>query len=178
MNDLIARLARWADDQAEIDALYLFGSHAVGKPHARSDVDVAVLAGQGIERERLWRMEDRWAVAWPDWLDLHVLNLAPIPAQFEIITHGRRLWQRSLERVADYESWVRRRYWDMEPRLEREWQAFVERLWEQRNDTERQEYKAALEQVRAVHRRVRAAAAKKATLELLAAESDAENGDD
>jgi predicted nucleotidyltransferase len=158
LEELIDRLTLWATDQAEIDALYLFGSQVEGLTHAASDVDIAVLARQDSARERLWRLEDRWATAWPGWLDLHVLNLAPIPAQFEIIAHGRRLWQRSLERVADYESWVRRRYWDMEPALERDWQTFVQRLWEQRNDTERQEYQAALAQVSAVHRRVREAA--------------------
>lgn len=159
LQDLIVRLTTWAADQAEMDALYLFGSQVEGRTHATSDVDIAVLARLDIARERLWRLEDRWAVAWPEQVDLHVLNLAPIPAQFEIITHGRRLWQRSLERVAEYESWVRRRYWDLEPWLERDWQAFVQRLWEQRNDTERQEYQAALAQVRAVHRRVREATA-------------------
>jgi predicted nucleotidyltransferase len=157
LQDLIIRLSTWATDQAEMDALYLFGSQVGGRTHSASDVDVAVLACQDIARERLWRLEDRWAVAWPEMVDLHVLNLAPIPAQFEIITHGRRQWQRSLERVAEYESWVRRRYWDMEPWLERDWQTFVQRLWEQRNDAERQEYQAALAQVRAVHRRVREA---------------------
>ena len=158
LESLIHRLLAWATDEAEIDALYLFGSQAEGRAHAHSDVDIAVLTRREIAKERLWRLEDRWASTWPDWVDLHVLNLAPVPAQFEVITRGRRLWQRSLERVAEYESWVRLRYWDLEPWLERDWQAFVQRLWEQRDETERQEYRAALAQVRAVHRRVRAAA--------------------
>jgi predicted nucleotidyltransferase len=158
LDDLVQNLAAWAVGQAAIDALYLFGSQAEGRARAHSDVDIAVLTGRDVAKEHLWRLEDRWAAAWPGQIDLHVLNLAPIPAQFEVITRGQRLWQRSLERVAEYESWVRRRYWDLEPRLERDWQAFVARIQEQRNDAERQEYQAARAHVGAVHRRAREAA--------------------
>jgi len=56
--------------------------------------------------------------------------------------------------VADFESLARRRYWDLEPLLERHWKAFERRLWEEQSDTEREEYQAAFAKVRAVHRRL------------------------
>ncbi|MCB0229671.1 MAG: nucleotidyltransferase domain-containing protein [Anaerolineae bacterium] len=158
-DDITSRLTDWAASQSDIDALYLFGSQVEGRTHAASDVDVAVLARRDSVAQELWRLEDRWAASWPDWVDLHVLNLAPIAVQFEVITSGRRLWQRSQNRVAEYESWVRRRYWDLEPLHEREWHSFVETLWEQRNDAEREEYQDSLAQVRSVHRRIREASA-------------------
>ncbi len=157
VNDWIKLITTWAADQPEIQAVYLFGSVAEGRVNALSDVDIAILADRDLPKQRLWRLEDHWASAWPDWVDLHVLNLAPPAAQFEIITRGRKLWIKDLAQVADFESLVRRRYWDLEPLLEQDWAAFERRLGEERSDAEREEYQAALAKVRTVHRRIREA---------------------
>jgi predicted nucleotidyltransferase len=153
--ELARRLAAWADSQSEILAMYLFGSVAEGRANALSDLDIALLADRDLPKQHLWRLEDHWAAEWPEWVDLHVLNLAPPEAQFEIITRGRRVWVKVLEQVADFESLVRRRYWDLEPLLEQTWKAFERHLWEERNDAEREEYQVALAKVRAVHRRIK-----------------------
>jgi len=154
---LCEELVVWAAGQEEVEAVYLYGSTAEGRANALSDVDVAVLARVDQDTEYLWRLEDRWAGHFADWLDLRVLNLAPVGFQFEVITRGRRLWCRDLVCMAEFESWVRRRYWDLEPLLQEEWRAFQQRLWERRDETERQQYQDTLAEVRAVHQRVREA---------------------
>ena len=157
MDELIKIVTQWAADQPEVQAVYLFGSVAEGHANALSDIDVAILASNDLSKQRLWRLEDHWAAQLSEQVDLHVLNLAPPAAQFEIISRGRRLWVRDLESVADFESLARRRYWDLEPILEQAWADFERRRWEERNDAERQKYQAALAEVRAVHRRIREA---------------------
>lgn len=153
--DLQKRLCVWATEQSEMDALYLHGSVAGGRGNHLSDVDVAILAQRELPRKHLWRPEDYWAGQWPAWLDLRVLNLAPLSFQFAVITRGQRLWTRKIDQIADYESWVRRSYWDLLPFLEEDWNQFTARLWEKRNETERRDDQAAFAQIRAVHRRIR-----------------------
>lgn len=155
--ELTKRLIAWAAAQEAILALYLFGSLVEGRANVLSDVDVAVLAQYGLAKEHLWHLEDQWSAEWPEWVDLHVLNLAPPAFQFEVITRGQRLWARDVSDVAEYESLTRRRYWDLRPMLERDWAAFRDRLLEQQDEAERKQYQEALAKIRAVHRRVREA---------------------
>ena len=155
---LLKELVTWAQAQREIIALYLYGSQAQGRTSALSDVDVAVLARNDLSRQQLWRLEDRCVARWPEAVDIRVLNLAPLPFRYEVTARGRRLWAVNLGTVADWESLTWRRYWDLRPRLERDWQQYVKQVMEQQGETERQQYQAALAKVRAVHRRVREAA--------------------
>jgi len=162
--ELLRQLKTWARGQEEIVALYLFGSEAAGTALRTSDLDVAVLARSDLPKERLWRLEDRWLATWTKLagprVDLVLLNLAPLPFRFEVISRGRLLWASDGGAVAEFESITRRRYWDLRPILERAWAGFVEQLSEARSEAERREYQAALEQVGAVHRRVREASAR------------------
>jgi predicted nucleotidyltransferase len=155
---LLKELVAWAQAQQEIMALYLYGSHATGKANALSDVDVAVLAREGLSQQQLWRLEDRWATRWPEMVEMRVLNLAPLPFRYEVTAHGRRLWAADPGAVADLESLIWCQYWDVRPRLERAWEHYVQQVMEQQGESERRQYQAALAKVRAVHRRVREAA--------------------
>jgi predicted nucleotidyltransferase len=155
---LLKELVAWAQGQQEIMALYLYGSHATGNANALSDVDVAVLAREGLSRQQLWRLEDRWATRWPEMVEMRVLNLAPLPFRYEVTAYGRRLWAADLGAVADFESLIWRQYWDVRPRLERAWEHYVQQVMEQQSESERLQYQATLAKVRAVHRRVREAA--------------------
>jgi predicted nucleotidyltransferase len=101
---LLKELVAWAQAQQEIMALYLYDSHATGNANALSDVDVAVLAREGLSRQQLWRLEDRWATRWPEMVEMRVLNLAPLPFRYEVTAYGRRLWAADLGAVADFES--------------------------------------------------------------------------
>ena len=159
METLLNELAAWAQTQAEIIALYLYGSQAKETSNALSDVDVAILAQPDLSREQLWRLEDRWMAQWPERVDLRVLNLAPLPVRYEVTAHGQRLWAADVRIVAEIESLIWRQYWDVHPRLEQDWTQYVEHVMETQNEAERQQYQAALAKVRTVHQRVREAAA-------------------
>jgi hypothetical protein len=97
-----------------------------------------------------------------------------------VTANGQRLWTADVSAVADIESLVWRQYWDVRPRLEQDWVHFVEQVMEQKDETERQQYAAALAKVRTVHHRVREAAANYAgkvqfrdfTLQILTAEEE------
>jgi predicted nucleotidyltransferase len=159
LETLLKELVAWARAQDGIIALYLHGSHAQGGAGPLSDVDVAVLARPELSRSQMWRLEDRCAARWPEVVDVRVLNLAPLSFCYEVTSRGRRLWAADAGAVADWESLVWRRYWDLRPLLERDWGQYVKAVMEQRGETERQQYQTTLEKVRAVHRRVREAAA-------------------
>ena len=159
METLLNELVAWAQTQPEIIALYLYGSEAQGTANALSDVDVAILAQPDTSREQLWRLEDRWMAQWPERVDLRVLNLAPLPVRYEVTAQGQRLWVVDVRIIAEIESLIWRQYWDVHPRLEQDWTQYVEHVMETQNEVERQQYQAALAKVRAVHQRVREAAA-------------------
>jgi hypothetical protein len=158
VEELLEDLTAWSYTQREILALYLYGSYAEGRANALSDVDVAILARGDLSRQQLWQLEERCVARWPESLDIRVLNLAPLPFRYEVTALGQRLWAADLGKVADWESLTWRRYWDLRPRLERDWSAYVQHVMEQKDETERQQYQATLERVRAVHRRAREAA--------------------
>lgn len=153
----LKELVTWAQAQEEIIALYLYGSQAQGRASALSDVDVAVLARGDLSLRQLWRLEDRCVAHWPEAVDIRVLNLAPLPFRYEVTAHGQRLWVANLGIVANLESLIWRQYWDLHPRLERDWEQYVQQVMEQKNEAERQQYQTALAKVRAIHRRVREA---------------------
>jgi predicted nucleotidyltransferase len=155
---LTERLVAWAQTQPQILALYLYGSYAEGRANAMSDVDVAILAREDLTREQLWNLERKSSAQWPESVDLRVLNLAPLAFRYQVTARGQRLWASDVGRVADWESLTWRLYWDWRPRLERDWQQYVRHVMEQKNEAERQQYQAALDHVRAVHRRAREAA--------------------
>jgi predicted nucleotidyltransferase len=156
--ELVDKLIAWAHVQQDILALYLHGSQAEGQASVLSDIDVAILVREGLSRQQLWQLEDRWVAHWPEFVDIRVLNLAPLPFRYEVTAHGQRLWAADLARVADWESLVWRQYWDLHSRLEYDWEQYVQQVMEQKSETERRQYQTALAKVRAVHRRIREAA--------------------
>jgi predicted nucleotidyltransferase len=153
MEKRLDAITSWAKSQPEVLALYLYGSQAEGRANALSDLDVAVLARPELPKAQLWRLEDRWAAQWPEDVDLRLLNLAPLPFRYEVMAKGQRLWAADDGAVAEIESLVWRRYWDDHPRLAQAWTHFVAQVMEQKDETERQQYEAALAKVTAVHHR-------------------------
>jgi predicted nucleotidyltransferase len=61
LSELIVRLAQIVSKEISINALYLFGSYASGKPRVESDVDIAIVSDdfQGIrfyDRQRIIKL--------------------------------------------------------------------------------------------------------------------------
>ncbi len=137
------------EGREDIIAVYLFGSRAQGEGDHLSDVDLAVLLREDLPKETLWRLEERLAVEISERLenrnlDFVVLNLAPLVAQFEVISTGRLLLSNDEVRRTDYEVAVMTEWWDFQKYEELFDRYLLERIKEDFGDVEREQYHAAL----------------------------------
>ena len=156
-------LAHYFASRSEVLAAYLYGSRAEGRASARSDVDIAVLIGDTLAQERLWRLEDALAadvrhVLNTDGVDLVVLNLAPLPIRYEVISRGEVLYSADDGARADFESYALRRYWDFRKYLDEYDRCALTSIKEAFDETQRRQYEDALATVKAVHHRTGEAA--------------------
>ncbi|ABK43593.1 DNA polymerase, beta domain protein region [Magnetococcus marinus MC-1] len=89
----------------ELMALYLFGSHASGTANPESDLDLALLLPGKADPLTLWQLGDKVAerVGYP--VDLLDLRAATTVMQYQIITTGRRIWEKD-HQPALYESFI------------------------------------------------------------------------
>ena len=101
--------------QAPIRFAYLFGSYAMGRANAMSDVDVAVYLddSQDFFTMRLKLMEQIHRHV-GDHIDLVVLNDSSVVLQYEVIRHDKVLKDNKQLRV-EFETTVLREYLDSEP---------------------------------------------------------------
>jgi predicted nucleotidyltransferase len=102
---------------------YLFGSHAAGRAHRESDVDVGVLlrwATFPTHRSRFHervRLSGRLSGAVGCEVDVVLLNDAPPPLGRRIVTEGRRMYCTDEEADRAYVRDVQLRAADLEPFL-------------------------------------------------------------
>ncbi len=92
--------------RAGAEVVYLFGSQARGRPWAESDVDLAVLLGPSVPRERYGEVRvqlisELMSVFGSNDVDVVVLNEAPPLLTYEgVIQGGRLLYERDrLDRI-------------------------------------------------------------------------------
>lgn len=80
-------------DRLHPDAIYLYGSHAYGAPHADSDIDLLVVLPDGVESLRRRAVEGYGA-----------LRGLSMPAELKVVNrsgfHRRSKWLSSVERQA------------------------------------------------------------------------------
>ncbi|MBI3912216.1 MAG: nucleotidyltransferase domain-containing protein [Armatimonadetes bacterium] len=99
---------------------YLFGSHAAGRAHADSDVDVAVLLDEHLtadERfaQRLELIGELMRVFRTEDVDVVILNEAPPALAYEVLRGGRVLFRRDEQARIEYAARTLREYWDTAP---------------------------------------------------------------
>jgi predicted nucleotidyltransferase len=118
----------------EVQAAYLFGSHAEGQARGDSDVDVGIV----VRDEETFSGEDRLDLIGKcmdavkrDWIDLPVLNDAPLVLQFEAVRHHDCLYSAGDFSHPQFTSKVARMYWDFQPYLRRQREAMKRRLLEE-----------------------------------------------
>lgn len=89
----------------DLMAVYVFGSQATGGAHADSDLDLAVLAAGPVNPLLLWQIAGELAdiVAVP--VDLLDLRAASTVMQYQVITTGRRLWNKDSQ-AGIFESYI------------------------------------------------------------------------
>jgi len=118
--------------QADILALYLYGSHGTALQTPLSDLDLAVLPETTCDPKRLLGIHAGLAGILGDDVSLVNLRSAPVSLQFRIIETGRPLYMRDPDRVADFVAGVILRHADFAPDL-----ASIRRDWD---DAIREEY--------------------------------------
>ena len=116
-----------------VRAAYLFGSVAADRERDRSDLDLGIV----VDPERWEPTDDKvplitdcMEAAGRDWIDLVVLNGAPLVLQFEAVRPNVLLYARDDFHHGRFFSKVARMYWDFEPHFRRQREALKERLQE------------------------------------------------
>lgn len=113
-------------DGAGTISAYLFGSHADGRAHRESDIDVGILLDWPRHPDEKSRFETRLrlssaighALGRGD-IDVVILNDAPPQLARSIVTDGRRVFCRDAESDHAYRRTVLLRAADLEPFLRR-----------------------------------------------------------
>jgi len=79
-----------------LQAVYCFGSYATGHAGPQSDLDLAVLMPKAVDPVQLWALAGDVADLAGVPVDLVDLRPASTVMQFQVITHGQRLWAQGL----------------------------------------------------------------------------------
>jgi predicted nucleotidyltransferase len=115
-----------AVDRAGVVSVYLFGSHAEGRAHRESDVDIGILFDRSVVPSKKERFDfslrisaDLRARTNFEGIDVVVLNDAPPLLGRRIITEGRRVVCRDPEIDHAYVRDIQLRAADMMPFLDR-----------------------------------------------------------
>ena len=128
MNPDLSILAEVFGRYADIQAVYLFGSHANDTAHQGSDLDLAVVPRSRTAREnKLEILTDLARIGFTD-VDLVFLDTTDMVLKYEAIRHNRLVYQ-----AADFDrgtlfSNVVRQYLDLKPYLDVQRQAYRRRI--------------------------------------------------
>ena len=109
-------------------AVYLFGSTATGKRHAESDLDLAVVPADASVRKQRLDMLSELARSGFDHVDLVFLDTNDIVLKFEAVRANRLIYQTSEFDPGSYYSKIVRQYFDFEPYLRVQRQAYKQRI--------------------------------------------------
>jgi predicted nucleotidyltransferase len=104
----------------EVQAAYIFGSVATGRPRPDSDVDIAVLVSRNAIRRdelgyRLKLMADLMDVLKRNDVDLIVLNHAPPLLAHRVLSKGKLIFERSPSARVAFQVQTVNRYIDSQP---------------------------------------------------------------
>lgn len=124
-------MARYCEGEADILALYLFGSLGTAHQTPLSDVDMAILPAEGHK----WDLHRELAVSAElariaETDDINVVNLRSVPVtlQMRILETGRALFSRDAAALADFVAGVILRHADVAPDLAatyRDWDSAI-----------------------------------------------------
>lgn len=89
----------------DLMAVYVFGSQATGEAHADSDLDLAVLTAGPVDPLLLWQLSGELADVVGVPVDLLDLRAASTVMQYQVITTGRRLWNKDSQ-AGIFESYI------------------------------------------------------------------------
>jgi predicted nucleotidyltransferase len=109
---------------------YVFGSEATERTWAGSDLDLGIVVDEDAwdPSDKVSLIGDCMDAARRDWVDLVVLNDAPLVLQFEAVRPNVILYAADDFDPAVFTSKVVRMYWDFKPYLRRQRKAYKRRL--------------------------------------------------
>lgn len=84
----------------KISAIYLYGSHTVGKADERSDIDICLVAGPDTDPYPLQSIA--WQNLNSDIYDIRVFELLPLFIQIHILARGELICTRNEADLAEY----------------------------------------------------------------------------
>jgi len=106
VRSLLPELAKMCHSEADIAALYLFGSHAKETTGPLSDLDIAVLLDKGVAPKRYFTKRLHLISIFSKKLgtnevELIILNTAPLLLSYQVAKEGKLLFERDhTQRVA------------------------------------------------------------------------------
>ena len=112
---------------------YLYGSYAGGAVHPFSDLDIAVYV-EGLDEKSCLDLELSLGLLIEEKLDhavqsdIRALNHLPLVIRGKILTDGELVYSRSEERRIEFESQVRRSYFDFLPVVHQYQDAYLKKL--------------------------------------------------
>jgi predicted nucleotidyltransferase len=80
----------------DLQAVYCFGSYSTGHAGPESDLDLAILLPTAPDPVQVWELAGEVADLVDVAVDLVDLRSASTIMQFQVITHGQRLWAQAL----------------------------------------------------------------------------------
>lgn len=104
----------------KVVVVYLFGSCHSGKITPLSDIDIAVLFDESLNKEEIETMESQiyiklTKVFGTDEVDLIVLNRAPLSIKFGVLRDKEIIYYSNKEKVVDFQCGVISEYMDFKP---------------------------------------------------------------
>lgn len=120
--DLHVKLRTYLEDQPEIDAVYLFGSHATGRATEGSDLDIAILVDESFDLQadpayRLRQLSTLEQLAAQP-VDLIILNRAPLVLTNQVLANGQLICERNHRHRVNFEVRSLLAYFDFKPLLD------------------------------------------------------------
>lgn len=117
VDEIVEKLRAFFAEEQPVVLAYLFGSYARGEMNESSDLDLAVLLEPGMVGEELHETYRKLFLGVRGTLgterfDLVLLNRAPLPLKFEVVSKGRLIYARDEEALIRFEMDVIRKYQD------------------------------------------------------------------
>ena len=88
----------------DTEAIYRFGSRAVGAMHATSDVDLAILTNSPLDAKVRYDLQERVADRLHVQVDLLDLRVASTVMRVQVLEHGELLFERDGHRREIFEA--------------------------------------------------------------------------
>lgn len=111
----IEDLLSFFDKKPFIFAVFLYGSYGTEYQTPLSDVDIAIFIDPDKEilfQEELQLGADLTSISGEDDINLLIINHAPVVLQYNIISTGSIIYERSTDRVSDFIERVLKNYAD------------------------------------------------------------------